>query len=99
MSYIAELGDLRRFYHPEKLMAFLGLVPSEYSSEERTRKGSITKSGNGHARRTLIEAAHAYRFSACASRALLKRHEGLPESVRKIAWNAQVRRTPEITLR
>lgn len=88
---IAELGDLGRFDNPGKLMAFLGLVPSEHSSGESTRKGSITKSGNGHARRVLIEAAHAYRFPARISRVLLKRHEGLSESVRKIAWNAQIR--------
>ncbi len=53
----SELGDLTRFENPGKLMAFLGLIPSEHSSGERVKKGSITKTGNGHVRRALVEAA------------------------------------------
>ena len=88
---IAEIGDLSRFENPRRLMAYLGLVPSENSSGESLHRGSITKTGNGHVRRALIEAAHAYAFPARVSRHLLKRQEGLPEPIRAIAWKAQVR--------
>jgi transposase len=88
---IAEIGDLSRFENPRRLMAYLGLVPSENSSGESLHRGSITKTGNGHVRRALIEAAHAYVFPARVSRHLLKRQEGLPEPIRAIAWKAQVR--------
>jgi len=88
---MAEIGDLSRFPNPRQLMAYLGLVPSENSSGETTQRGSITKTGNGHVRRALVEAAQAYGFPARVSRHLLKRQEGLPEPVRAIAWKAQVR--------
>jgi transposase len=68
----AELGDLTRFENPGKLMAFLGLIPSEHSSGERVSKGSITKTGNRHVRKALVAAAHAYRFPARKSRAIRK---------------------------
>jgi transposase len=87
----AELGDLTRFEDAGKLMAFLGLVPSEHSSGERGKKGSITKTGNGHVRRALVEAAHAYRFPARKSMELRKRQEGLPKEVIDISWKAQCR--------
>ena len=54
---VAELGDLTRFDNPRALMKFLGLIPSEYSSGERRRQGSLTKAGNTHARRALVEGA------------------------------------------
>jgi transposase len=88
---VAEIGDLSRFANPRQLMAYLGLVPSEDSSGESTHRGSITKTGNGHVRRVLVEAAHAYGFPARVSRHLLKRHEGVPQPVLDIAWKAQVR--------
>ncbi len=91
VTTIAELGDLSRFESPPQLMAFLGLVPSEDSSGETTKRGPITKTGNGHVRRILIEAAHAYRFPARLTRPVLKRQEGLSEEIRAIAWKAQVR--------
>lgn len=87
----AELGDLKRFDHPEKLMAYLGLIPSEYSSGGKERHGAITKTGNGHVRRALVEAAQAYRLPARKSRAIRKRQEGLPTEITQIAWKAQVR--------
>src|ERR1035437_9898041 len=59
VTTIAELGDLTRFDHPKKLMAYLGLIPSEHSSGEKRRQGSITKTGNGHVRKVLTEAAHS----------------------------------------
>jgi transposase len=87
----AEIGDLSRFESPRQLMAYLGLVPSEHSSGEETRRGPITKAGNGHARRVLVEAAWAYRFPARVSRVLLKRQEGLPQEICDISWKAQIR--------
>ncbi len=88
---MAEIGDMSRFGNPRQLMGYLGLVPSEKSSGESTHRGSITKTGNGHVRRALVEAAHGYAYPARVSRHLLKRQEGLPEAVRAIAWKAQVR--------
>jgi len=90
-TVLAELGDLRRFAHPKQLMSFLGLVPSEYSSGQSRRLGAITKCGNAHIRRVLIEAAWTYRFPARISRDLQLRQEGQPKVVRDIAWKAQLR--------
>jgi transposase len=90
-TVLAELGDLTRFDNPRQLMAFLGLVPSQYSSGPRERFGHITKTGNGHARRVLVEAAWAYHFPAKVARALQLRQENLPANVRDIAWRAQLR--------
>jgi transposase len=61
VTMVAELGDLTRFDTPRELMKFLGLIPSEYSTGERRRHGSMTKAGNTHARRALVEGAWAYR--------------------------------------
>ena len=88
---VAEIGDLKRFENPSELMSYLGLVPSEHSTGEKTRRGSITKSGNGHVRRVLTEAAWAYRLPARVSRFLLKRQEELPKNVCDISWKAQIR--------
>jgi transposase len=88
---VAELGDLTRFDSPRELMAYLGLVPSLHSTGTTTRRGGITKTGNGHVRRALTEAAHAYSHPARESRTLTTRLEGLPQEVRDIAWKAQVR--------
>jgi len=88
---IAEIGDLSRFANPRQLMAYLGVVPSEHSSGKKEKRGSITKTGNGHVRRALVEAAQAYHHQARVSRVLLARQEGLPDSIRKISWKAQVR--------
>jgi transposase len=88
---IAEIGDLSRFANPRQLMAYLGVVPSEQSSGKKERRGGITKTGNGHVRRALVEAAQAYRHQARVSRPLLARQEGLPDGIRNIAWKAQLR--------
>ncbi len=90
-TMVVEIGDLRRFENPRQLMAYLGLVPSENSSGQTTRRGSITKTGNGHARRALIEAAQAYSYPARVSRELRKRQEGLSREIKEISWKAQVR--------
>jgi len=91
VTVLAELGDLSRFEKPSQLMAHLGLVPSEHSSGESIKRGAITKTGNSHARKILVEAAWAYRMQARVSRLLLKRQQGLPDQVCKIAWKAQLR--------
>jgi transposase len=88
---IAELGDLNLFDHPRKLMSYLGLVPSEYSSGSHRRLGPITKCGNSRARRLLVEGAHAYRYPARISTEIQKRQEGLPPDISAIAWKAQLR--------
>jgi transposase len=72
-------------------MRDLGLTPSEYSSGERRRQGSITKTGNTHARRALIEGAWASRYPATVSRPLQLRLENLPKPLQDISWKAQVR--------
>jgi transposase len=91
VTFAAEIGDVCRFDNPRQLMAYLGLVASESSTGERVRRGGITKSGNRRARRVLIEGAWAYRFPARISSTLQQRLNGLPKSVREIAWKAQVR--------
>jgi len=89
----AEIGDLKRFAHPRELMSFLGLVPSEHTSGQSRHQGKITKTGNGHARRILIEGAWNYRFAPRISVELQKRQEGLAKSIRDISWRAQLRLT------
>jgi len=68
VTTVAELGDLTRFDNPRQLMDYLGLTPSESSSGPRRRQGAITKAGNTHARRALVEGAWAYRYPANVSR-------------------------------
>jgi transposase len=72
-------------------MKFLGLIPSEYSTGERRRQGSITQAGNTHARRALVEGAWAYRYPAKGSRHLQLRLEKQPKVIQDISWKAQVR--------
>jgi transposase len=91
ITLIAELGDLRRFDHPKQLMSYLGLTSSEYSTGERRRQGPITKCGNNHARRVLVESAWAYRHPAKVSELLQKRLELLPKELQDLSWKAQVR--------
>lgn len=91
VTIISELGDLQRFGSARQLMAYLGLVPSEHSSGLTQRRGSITKSGNSHARRILVEAAqHAFRLPT-SSKILRQRQFGLADGVIRIATKAQSR--------
>ncbi len=87
----AELGDLRRFKTPKHLMAYLGLIPSEHSSGDTVRRGAITKTGNKHVRRVLVEAAWSYKMKARKTNILIKRQEGLSKNIKEISWNAQIR--------
>jgi transposase len=91
ITLIAELGDLTRFENPRQLMSYLGLTPSEYSSGDRRRQGTITKAGNTFARRARIEGAWAYRYPAKVSRHLQVRLEQAPKTIQDISWKAQVR--------
>jgi len=75
ITVVAELGDLTRFDNPRQLAAYVGLIPSEYSSGRTRRQGGITKAGNGRARRALIEAAWAYRHPAKVSEHIQRRIE------------------------
>jgi transposase len=93
ITLIAELGDLSRFAHPKALMKYLGLIPSEFSSGNTRRQGPITKAGNKHARRILVEAAWTYRFNPRVSRPIEVRQEGQSKAIRDIAWRAQLRLT------
>lgn len=86
-----EIGDFRRFKTAGGLMSFLGLVPSENSSGESKRRGAITKAGNSHVRRALVEAAWAYRFPPKESFAIRKRSKDVAPEVKRIAWKAQNR--------
>ena len=91
ITVVAELGDLTRFDSPRQLAAFVGLIPSEYSSGSARRQGGITKAGNGRARRALIEAAWAYRHPAKVSQHIQARIDALPKPIQDIGWKAQVR--------
>lgn len=91
MTVLAELGDLSRFDSPRELMAYLGLVPSEHSSGGSRRQGSITRTGNGHVRRVLVEAGWNYRFPARKTRVIEARAAKTSAGVQAIAWHAQKR--------
>lgn len=91
MTLVTEIGDWRRFERPSQLMAFLGLVPSEHSSGDRTRKGHITKAGNSRCRHILVQAAWKYRYRPAVSAQLKKRQLGQPPHVIAHAWKAQHR--------
>jgi transposase len=91
LTVVAELGDITRFDNPRQLAAFVGLIPSEHSSGEKRRQGSITKCGNSRARRALIEGAWAYRHPAKVSLHIRRRVEKLPKAAQEIGWKAQVR--------
>jgi transposase len=91
IGLVAEIGDLSRFEHPRKLMGYLGLVPSEHSSGDTVQRGSITKTGNGHARRLLIEAAWHYRHTPRIGQRAHARQQGLAEPLQAHAWKAQLR--------
>jgi transposase len=91
MTVLAELGNITRFASPSQLMAYLGLVPSERSSGGSKHQGGITKTGNGHVRRVLVEAAWAYRFPARKSPTIQRRAQQTNTEVQTIAWQAQKR--------
>lgn len=91
LALLAEIGDFRRFGQARELMSFLGLVPSEYSSGEERHRGRITKSGNAHARRLLVEAAWHYQHRPNVSKRIAELQAHVPPEVFARAWRAQVR--------
>jgi len=91
MVLLAEIVDFRRFGRAREFMAYLGAVPSEYSSGDAHRRGALTKAGNQHARRILIEAAWHYRHRPALVGRLRRRSEGQPPEARHHAWRAQQR--------
>ena len=91
VTVVAELGELSRFSRATQLMGYGGIVASENSSGERTRRGNITKTGNAHLRRVVVEAAWAYRHRPAVGATLRKRQEQVSEEVKEIAWKAQQR--------
>ncbi|MCA1698557.1 MAG: IS110 family transposase [Actinobacteria bacterium] len=88
---VAEIGDFGAFSHPKQLASFVGLVPSERSSGDKRRQGTITKAGSSHARRLLIEAAWHYRRQPAVSVTLRRRQAGQPAAAIQTAWRAQLR--------
>jgi transposase len=91
VTIVAELGEVTRFRKARQLMAYGGIVASEDSSGERIRRGSITKTGNAHVRRVVVEAAWAYRHRPSVGATLRKRQEAVSEKVKELAWKAQHR--------
>jgi transposase len=89
----AEIGSFSRFGHAQELMGYSGLVPSEYSTggPGKHRRGPITKTGNAHLRRLLVESAWSYRYRPALTYVLKKRQEGQRAEVVELAWKAQVR--------
>jgi transposase len=90
-TVVAEIGDLKRFASAPQLMAYLGVVPSEHSSGGSKSRGGITKTGNSHVRKVLVEAAWTYRHPARKTAHLQRRAERTSDQVQEIAWKAQKR--------
>lgn len=92
-TVVSELGSLSRFQNPRQLMGYSGLVPREYSSGNKTQRGAITKSGNAHLRRVLVEAAWTYQHRPNVQGRVLRRQKtlALSDEAKKIAWKAQQR--------
>jgi transposase len=87
----AEIGDFHRFLKPAPLSGFLGVVPSEYTSDDKRVQGQITKAGPPHARRLLVEAAHHYRHRPAVGETIAARQVGQDPRVVQIAWRCQRR--------
>jgi transposase len=92
-TVVSELGSLSRFPNPSQLMGYSGLVSSEYTSGNRVQRGRITKSGNAHLRRVLLEAAWTYQHRPNVQGRVLRRQKSLAlsEEAKRIAWKAQQR--------
>lgn len=91
VSIMAEVGELSRFEHPRQLMGYSGAVSREHSSGERIRRGAISKAGNAHLRRIVVEAAWAYRHRPAVGKALAARQRHSSPAVTAMAWKAQQR--------
>lgn len=91
VTLVAELGDLRRFKRARALMAYSGLIPSEYSSGDQQHRGPLTKVGNAHVRRVLVEAAWQARHAPRVGPGLKRRQADQPHTVCALSWKAQRR--------
>jgi transposase len=91
VSIMAELGELSRFEHPRQLMGYSGAVSREHSSGERVHRGAISKAGNAHLRRIVVEAAWAYRHRPAIGKTLAARQRRSSPGVTEVAWKAQHR--------
>jgi len=91
VTLVAEIGTFLRFPKAPQFMGYTGLVPSEYSSGESVHRGRLTKTGNKHVRRALIESAWSYRYRPAVKHQLLKRQKGQPSDIQNIAWHCQHR--------
>jgi transposase len=91
VTIVAELGEITRFGRPRALMGYSGLVSREHSSGNHIRRGAITKTGNTHLRRVIVEAAWAYRHRPAIGATLRQRQQGVSEEIKAIGWKAQHR--------
>jgi len=91
VTLVAELGQLSRFAHPRQLMGYAGIVSREHSSGERIRRGAISKAGNAHLRRIVVEAAWSYRHRPAVGSTLAVRQKNAPATVTALSWKAQHR--------
>lgn len=91
VTLVAEIGDFSRFATAREFMGYTGMVPSEYSSGNSRRQGKITKTGNTHVRRVLVEASWSYRYRPAVKGDIRKRQEGQPAEILTISWKAQNR--------
>jgi transposase len=98
MVTVSEIGTFSRFEHPNKLMAFLGLVPSENSSGKSRKQGGISKCGNPHARWLLVEQATHYRVPPKISPQLSERQRNTPRWIKELSWKTQTRLSHRFSL-
>jgi transposase len=91
VTFASEVGEMSRFASARQLMGYSGAVSREHSSGQRQQRGAITKTGNAHLRRVVIEAAWAYRLRPRVGGSLRRRQQGVSEAVKEIAWKAQNR--------
>jgi transposase len=90
VTIVSEVGALSRFPNPRQLMGYSGLVASEFSSGNRILRGHITKTGNAHLRRVLVEAAWCYQYPPSLNSSLRKRQQQLPEDINESAFRSNV---------
>jgi transposase len=91
VTVVAEVGRLSRFETPRELMSYAGMVPSEYSSGSKASRGAITRAGNSHLRRIVIESSWSYRHRPYVGLGLRKRQDPVGQDIKDIAWKAQHR--------
>jgi transposase len=91
VTIVSEVGAMSRFDNARQLMSYSGLVPSEFSSGKRIRRGHITKTGNAHLKRVIVESSWSYRYRPWIGGELRRRQQHLSDDIKAIAWKAQHR--------